>query len=192
MAAQSTGRRSCWRKESATSFSRPCQGQSYRRRDGFMRTKGPASSDAADFGRIYWQSAPAAAAPLPVLSPQSIDDATFRLLADNVPTLCWVANGDGYIVWYNRRWHDYCGTSHEQMVGRRPRSLVGRAGLHLPVRSYLAASVISRLGEVLGGSSLAIRSRASSQPDTRTWSRASPGRPRSPSTMPGCSRPRSA
>ncbi|MDQ3558909.1 MAG: PAS domain-containing protein [Pseudomonadota bacterium] len=46
-----------------------------------------------------------------------IDDATFRLLADNVPTLCWVANGDGYIVWYNRRWHEYCGTTPEQMEG---------------------------------------------------------------------------
>ncbi len=54
---------------------------------------------------------------LPPLSPGAIDDATFRLLADNVPILCWVANGDGYIVWYNRRWHDYCGTTPEQMEG---------------------------------------------------------------------------
>src|SRR3990170_1009280 len=41
----------------------------------------------------------------------------FLMLADNIPTLCWIANGDGYIVWYNRRWHEYCGTTPEQMEG---------------------------------------------------------------------------
>ncbi len=46
-----------------------------------------------------------------------IDDGQFRLLADNIPTLCWMANADGYIFWYNRRWHDYCGTTPEQMAG---------------------------------------------------------------------------
>ena len=44
-------------------------------------------------------------------------DSEFRLLADNLPVLCWIANGDGYIVWYNRRWHEYCGTTPEQMEG---------------------------------------------------------------------------
>jgi PAS domain S-box-containing protein len=43
--------------------------------------------------------------------------AEFRLLADNIPTLCWIGNGDGYIVWYNRRWHEYCGTTAEEMEG---------------------------------------------------------------------------
>lgn len=51
-------------------------------------------------------------------SPSAIDgDLTFRDLADNLPTLCWVANADGHITWYNRRWHDYCGTTAEQMEG---------------------------------------------------------------------------
>ena len=54
---------------------------------------------------------------LPPLASGAIDDATFRLMADAMPTLCWVANGDGYIVWYNRRWHDYCGTTPAQMEG---------------------------------------------------------------------------
>ena len=40
-----------------------------------------------------------------------------RLLADNLPTLCWIANADGYIYWYNRRWHDYCGTTPAQVEG---------------------------------------------------------------------------
>jgi PAS domain S-box-containing protein len=52
------------------------------------------------------------------LSLQSpVDGVTFRLFADNLPTLCWIANGDGYIVWYNRMWHEYCGTTPEQMEG---------------------------------------------------------------------------
>ena len=51
------------------------------------------------------------------LSALSIDDATFRLLAENLPAFCWIANGDGYIVWYNRRWHEYCGTKPEHIEG---------------------------------------------------------------------------
>jgi len=54
---------------------------------------------------------------LPEFAATSIDNATFRLLAENLPTLCWIANADGYIVWYNRRWHEYCGTTPEQMEG---------------------------------------------------------------------------
>ncbi len=46
-----------------------------------------------------------------------IDDAEFRLLAENIPTLCWMANADGSIFWFNRRWHDYCGSTHEEMKG---------------------------------------------------------------------------
>lgn len=41
----------------------------------------------------------------------------FAELAESLPTLCWIARGDGYIIWYNRRWHDYCGTTPEQMEG---------------------------------------------------------------------------
>ena len=85
-----------------------------------------AIADGADFVRRYWRSAPAASSQLMKLSSEAIDEATFRLLADNIPTLCWIANGDGYIVWYNRRWHEYCGTSAEtdgglgMAVGTRP------------------------------------------------------------------------
>ena len=78
---------------------------------------GGMSMDPASFARRYWRSAPAATIELPKLSPASIDDASFRLVADNIPTLCWVANGDGYIAWYNRRWHEYCGTTPAQMEG---------------------------------------------------------------------------
>ena len=37
---------------------------------------------------------------------REIDDKQFRLLADNIPTLCWMAEADGYVIWYNRRWHE--------------------------------------------------------------------------------------
>ena len=40
-----------------------------------------------------------------------------RTLADNLPTLCWVANPDGYIVWYNRTWYETTGTTPEEMEG---------------------------------------------------------------------------
>nr|WP_276508896.1 hybrid sensor histidine kinase/response regulator [Sphingomonas insulae] len=45
------------------------------------------------------------------------DAADFQLLADNLPVLCWMARADGYRVWYNRRWHDYCGSTPQQMEG---------------------------------------------------------------------------
>ena len=41
----------------------------------------------------------------------------FRIMADNLPMLCWMANADGYIFWYNRRWYGYTGTTPEQMTG---------------------------------------------------------------------------
>jgi PAS domain S-box-containing protein len=41
----------------------------------------------------------------------------FRLLADTIPQLAWVAKPDGHIFWYNRRWYEYTGTTPEQMEG---------------------------------------------------------------------------
>jgi PAS domain S-box-containing protein len=70
-----------------------------------------------NFDRTFWRSTPAVDEILPDLTPAALTDDQFRLLADNIPTLCWVANGDGYIIWYNRRWHEYCGTSPVEMEG---------------------------------------------------------------------------
>ncbi|MDP9065040.1 MAG: PAS domain-containing protein [Pseudomonadota bacterium] len=39
------------------------------------------------------------------------------LLAEWLPEACWLARADGYIDWYNRAWHEYCGTTAEQMEG---------------------------------------------------------------------------
>jgi PAS domain S-box-containing protein len=43
--------------------------------------------------------------------------AQFRTLADAIPQLCWMANADGWIFWYNQRWYEYTGTTPEQMEG---------------------------------------------------------------------------
>lgn len=41
----------------------------------------------------------------------------FRALADNIAQLAWMANGKGWIFWYNQRWLDYTGTTLEEMQG---------------------------------------------------------------------------
>ena len=41
----------------------------------------------------------------------------FRALAENLPQLTWMANPDGAITWFNRRWYDYTGTTPEQVQG---------------------------------------------------------------------------
>lgn len=41
----------------------------------------------------------------------------FRQFAEAMPQLAWIAHADGYIHWYNRRWHEYTGTTPEQMEG---------------------------------------------------------------------------
>ena len=41
----------------------------------------------------------------------------FRALAENLPNLCWMANADGWIYWYNRGWYEYTGTTPADMEG---------------------------------------------------------------------------
>ena len=41
----------------------------------------------------------------------------FRLLADTIPQLAWMAKPDGWIFWYNRRWYDFTGKTPEEMEG---------------------------------------------------------------------------
>ncbi len=41
----------------------------------------------------------------------------FRTLADNIPNLAWMANADGWIYWYNKKWYEYTGTTPEEMEG---------------------------------------------------------------------------
>lgn len=41
----------------------------------------------------------------------------FRVFADSLPELCWMADAGGTIFWYNQRWYDYTGGTPEQMLG---------------------------------------------------------------------------
>lgn len=41
----------------------------------------------------------------------------FRTLANAIPQLCWMANADGWIHWYNERWYQYTGTAIDEMQG---------------------------------------------------------------------------
>jgi PAS domain S-box-containing protein len=44
-------------------------------------------------------------------------EARFRELADNISQFAWTADQKGWIYWYNKRWHDYTGTTLEEMQG---------------------------------------------------------------------------
>lgn len=44
-------------------------------------------------------------------------EARFRELADNISQFAWTADARGWIYWYNKRWHDYTGTTLEDMQG---------------------------------------------------------------------------
>jgi PAS domain S-box-containing protein len=41
----------------------------------------------------------------------------FRVLANSIPQLAWMADPDGNVLWYNRRWYEYTGATFEQMKG---------------------------------------------------------------------------
>ncbi|MDP9122568.1 MAG: PAS domain S-box protein, partial [Acidobacteriota bacterium] len=41
----------------------------------------------------------------------------FRLVANSIPQLAWMARADGWIFWYNQRWYDYTGTTSDEMEG---------------------------------------------------------------------------
>ena len=41
----------------------------------------------------------------------------FRIFADSIQNLAWIANGEGSIYWYNQRWLDYTGLKLEDMEG---------------------------------------------------------------------------
>jgi PAS domain S-box-containing protein len=41
----------------------------------------------------------------------------FQAMADSIPQLAWMADGEGAIFWFNQRWFDFTGTTLEQMQG---------------------------------------------------------------------------
>lgn len=65
----------------------------------------------------YWSSGASIDRALTELTAATLGEDEFHLLADRLPTLCWLADGNGYIVWYNQSWHRYCGTTPAEMEG---------------------------------------------------------------------------
>ena len=41
----------------------------------------------------------------------------FETMADNIAPFAWMANPDGHIFWYNKRWYEYTGTTLADMEG---------------------------------------------------------------------------
>ena len=41
----------------------------------------------------------------------------FHAMLNGIPQLAWMAEADGHIFWYNRRWYQYTGTTSEEMEG---------------------------------------------------------------------------
>ncbi|KHL26846.1 histidine kinase [Croceibacterium mercuriale] len=51
----------------------------------------------------------------------TLSEERFRMLADNIDQLAWIAAPDGRIEWYNRRWYDFSGVdsaAHRPFRGR--------------------------------------------------------------------------
>ena len=44
-------------------------------------------------------------------------EARFRMMANAMPQLAWIARPDGHIIWYNQRWFEYTGKTPEEMEG---------------------------------------------------------------------------
>ena len=63
----------------------------------------------------------------------------FRALGENQPNLCWMANADGGIYWYNRRWYDYTGTTPDDMLGWGWQSVHDPAALPLVMERWTTA-----------------------------------------------------
>ncbi len=64
----------------------------------------------------------------------------FRTLADNIAQLAWMADGDGRMFWYNRRWFEYTGTTQAEM------DRWGWLAVHHPDH---AESVVEKFGRAL-------------------------------------------
>ena len=41
----------------------------------------------------------------------------FRMMANSIPQLACIARADGHIIWFNRRWYEFTGTTPAQMEG---------------------------------------------------------------------------
>lgn len=73
----------------------------------------------------------------------SRSETRFRLMADTISQLAWIADPDGALTWYNQRWYDYTGTTFAEMAGW------GWRAVHHP--DHLAAVEARYLAHVAAG-----------------------------------------
>ncbi|MBX6311618.1 MAG: PAS domain S-box protein [Isosphaeraceae bacterium] len=71
----------------------------------------------------------------------------FRVMADSIPQLAWMARPDGSIFWYNRRWYEYTGTTPEQMEGWGWQAVHDPAELPRVLAKFKAAIAAGELWE---------------------------------------------
>jgi PAS domain S-box-containing protein len=62
-------------------------------------------------------------APDPIAASMQTSEEQFRILANSIPLLCWMADETGAIFWYNQRWYDYGGVTPDEMRGWGWRSM---------------------------------------------------------------------
>jgi PAS domain S-box-containing protein len=67
-------------------------------------------------------------------------DKQFRVLADSVSQLVWMAWPDGYRFWFNRRWYEYTGSTPSQSEGSGWQSFCEPAALRRLLETWRAAS----------------------------------------------------
>jgi len=67
------------------------------------------------------------------------NEAQLRVMADSIAQLAWMAEPDGHIFWYNRRWYEYTGTTFEQMEGWGWQSVHDPQILPLALENWKAA-----------------------------------------------------
>lgn len=63
----------------------------------------------------------------------------FRMLAENMSQLAWIAEADGRIIWYNQRWTEFTGLVVEDMVQGSRYAVVHPSQVHRVYESYLEA-----------------------------------------------------
>ncbi|MBX9609500.1 MAG: PAS domain S-box protein [Gammaproteobacteria bacterium] len=67
----------------------------------------------------------------------------FHLLAESIPQLCWVADAEGCIHWFNQVWYDYTGSAPAPLRARQ------WAGFHHP--DHVARVLRGFLGQLAAG-----------------------------------------
>ncbi len=72
----------------------------------------------------------------------------FRTLADNISQLVWMAEADGNIFWYNKRWFEYTGTTLPEMQRDGWKSIPHPDHLETLEKSYLQAIQAGRPWEM--------------------------------------------